>query len=157
MNANNNESHFTVINPATGDVVDTCRNCSDEELENAVTAANQAFKSWSKTTDEVRSNVLNKMADFVEKKSTKLARLLTLEQGKQLKGLVAEFEVSIVCDWLRATAAMKLEDKLLENNGESPAILVRKSVGVVASITPWNWPLMIATWHIAPAIRVGWQ
>jgi len=65
--------------------------------------------------------------------------------------------VSIVCDWLRATAAMKLEDKLLENNGESPAILVRKPVGVVASITPWNWPLMIATWHIAPAIRVGWQ
>lgn len=151
----NNELHFNVINPATGETFDTCPDCTEEQLENAVVAANQAFVSWSVTSDEERSRVLNKMADLIEENTEALAKLLTLEQGKPIKGLGAEFEVQIVRDWLRATAAMSLENKIIEDSDERQATLIRKPVGVVASITPWNWPLMIAIWHIAPAIRVG--
>jgi len=150
-----NESHFNVINPATGEIIESCLNCSAEQLDSAVLGANNAFKTWSKTSDAERVITLNKMADFIEENATELARLLTLEQGKPLKGYGAEFEVQIVCDWLRATAAMPLEEKVLEDSDERLALLVRKPIGVVASITPWNWPLMIAIWHIAPAIRVG--
>lgn len=157
MNGNNNnsESRFNVINPATAEILDTCLNCSEAQLESTVREANDAFKLWSKTTNDVRVSALNNMADLVEENKEQLARLLTLEQGKPLKGLGAEFEVSIACDWLRATAAMSLDNKTLEDSDVRQAILVRKPIGVVASITPWNWPLMIATWHIAPAIRVG--
>jgi acyl-CoA reductase-like NAD-dependent aldehyde dehydrogenase len=154
-NITNNAFYFDVINPATGDVFDTCPDCTEEQLDNAVLAANQAFASWSVTSDEVRSNTLIKMADLIEENSKALAKLLTLEQGKPIKGLGAEFKVQVARDWLRANAAMSLENKVIEDSDERPATLIRKPVGVVASITPWNWPLMIAIWHIAPAIRVG--
>ncbi|MEM5550176.1 aldehyde dehydrogenase family protein [Pseudoalteromonas neustonica] len=146
---------FDVINPSTGEAFDTCPISSQEQLEETILAANEAFKSWSKTPDDVRANALNQMADLMEEYTPELARLLTLEQGKPLKGLGSEFEIGACVGWLRATAAMKIEDKVLEDSNERKAILLRKPVGVVASITPWNWPLMIAIWHIAPAIRVG--
>lgn len=117
--------------------------------------ANHAFKTWSATSDTERKNTLIRMAELIAKNSEKLAKLLTQEQGKSLKVLGSEFEVQIVHDWLLATAEMKLDNKVLEDSEERKAMLVRKPIGVVASITPWNWPLMIAIWHIAPAIRVG--
>ncbi len=150
-----NSTTFDVINPSTGEVFDTCPNTSQEQLEKTVLEANEAFKLWSKTSDAVRVNALNKMADLLEVHTQELAKLLTLEQGKPLKGLGSEFEIEACVSWLRATGGMKIEDKVLEDSDERKAILFRKPVGVVASITPWNWPLMIAIWHIAPAIRVG--
>ena len=146
---------FDVINPSTGQLLDTCPNSTEEQLDSAVSAANVAFKSWSQTSDQVRVDVLNKMADLVAENADELAKLLTQEQGKPLKGIGSEFEVEAMVGWLRATAAMTIETKLLEDGDERQAILFRKPVGVVASITPWNWPLMIAIWHLAPAIRVG--
>jgi len=146
---------FDVINPSTGKVFDTCPISSQEQLDETVLAANEAFKSWSKEPDDVRVNALNQMADLLEEHTPELAKLLTLEQGKPVKGLGSEFEIGACIGWLRATAAMKVEEKVLEDSDERKAILLRKPIGVVASITPWNWPLMIAIWHIAPAIRVG--
>jgi len=146
---------FDVINPSTGKLLNTCPNSTEEQLDSAVAAANVAFKSWSKTSDQVRVDALNKMADLVAENADELAKLLTQEQGKPLKGVGSEFEVEAVVGWLRATAAMSIEPKILEDGDERQAVLFRKPVGVVASITPWNWPLMIAIWHLAPAIRVG--
>jgi len=146
---------FDVINPSTGKLLNTCPNSTEEQLESAVSAANVAFKSWSQTSDQVRVDALNKMADLVAENADELAKILTQEQGKPLKGVGSEFEVEAVIGWLRATAAMTIETKVLEDGDERQALLFRKPVGVVASITPWNWPLMIAIWHLAPAIRVG--
>jgi acyl-CoA reductase-like NAD-dependent aldehyde dehydrogenase len=150
-----NPTTFDVINPSTGKLLDTCPNSTEEQLDSAVAAANIAFKSWSQTSDQARVDALNKMADLVAENADELAKLLTQEQGKPLKGVGSEFEVEAVVGWLRATAAMSIEPKILEDGDERQAILFRKPVGVVASITPWNWPLMIAIWHLAPAIRVG--
>lgn len=150
-----NSDSFNVINPSTGEVLGTCPNSTEAQLESTVEAANVAFKSWSQTSDEVRVNALNKMADLIAENAEELAKLLTQEQGKPLKGLGSEFEIGGVIGWLRATAAMTIDTKVLEDSDALKAVLLRKPVGVVASITPWNWPLMIAIWHLAPAIRVG--
>jgi acyl-CoA reductase-like NAD-dependent aldehyde dehydrogenase len=149
------EQRIDVINPATEAVVGTVPQCTAEQVDSAVASAREAFKSWSKTSDETRVNALNAMADFVEANAAELARLLTQEQGKPLKGLGSEFEIEGCIGWLRATAGMSLETKTLEDSDEREALLLRKPVGVVASITPWNWPLMIAIWHLAPAVRTG--
>ncbi len=149
------DSHIEVINPSTGERVGSCPDCTDEQLDAAVDAAGKAFKTWSKTSDQERVNALNAMADFVEANAEELSRLLTQEQGKPLKGVGSEFELQGCIGWLRATAGMSLPVKTLEDSDEREALLFRKPVGVVASVTPWNWPLMIAIWHLAPAIRVG--
>lgn len=149
------EQNIEVINPATEEVVGQCADCTSEQLDQAVSAAREAFKSWSKSSGQTRSNALNAMADLLEANADELARLLTQEQGKPLKGLGSEFEVQGCIGWLRANAAMSLPVKTVEDGDERQALLIRKPVGVVASITPWNWPLMIAIWNLAPAIRVG--
>ncbi|WP_339671034.1 aldehyde dehydrogenase family protein [Dasania marina] len=144
-----------VTNPATEELVGEYPVCTQGQLDQAVAAANEAFKTWSKTPDKTRVDALNAMADFVEANADELANLLTQEQGKPLKGVGSEFELQGCIGWLRATAGMSLPVKTLEDSDERLALLYRKPVGVVASVTPWNWPLMIAIWHIAPAIRVG--
>jgi len=149
------ERNIEVINPATEELVGVCPECTDEHLQAAVSAANEAFKIWSKTSDDIRVKALHTMADLVEANAEELAHLLTKEQGKPLKGMGSEFEIQGCVAWLRATASMSLPVKTLEDSEERTALLFRKPVGVVASITPWNWPLMIAIWHLAPAIRVG--
>ncbi len=154
-NSMNNNTFFNVVNPATGETLNTCPNTNQTQLNEIVRDANEAFKRWSLTPDETRVDALNQMADLIEKHADELAKLLTEEQGKPLKGLGSEFEVQACIGWLRATAMMKLEHKELTDSNNKAALLIRKPVGVVASITPWNWPLMIAIWHIAPAIRVG--
>ncbi len=155
MNAHNPSALFDVINPATEEVIDTCLDATENDLNSTVSLANHAFNTWSQTSDEERRDTIIKMASLIKKNSAALAKLLTQEQGKSLKVLGAEFEVQIVHDWLLATADMSLQDKVIEDSDERKALLVRKPIGVVGSITPWNWPLMIAIWHIAPAIRVG--
>jgi acyl-CoA reductase-like NAD-dependent aldehyde dehydrogenase len=144
-----------VINPATEELLGTFPECTEAQLEEAILSARKAFQQWSKTDGEIRIKSLHRMADLIETNAGELARLLTLEQGKPLKGRGSEFEVQGCVTWLRATAGMSLPVKILEDSDQRQAFLYRKPVGVVASITPWNWPLLIAIWHLAPAIRVG--
>ena len=84
-----------------------------------------------------------------------MARLLTLEQGKPLNGLGSRFELGGALAWTRFTADIALPVEIVQDNNEGRVELHRKPVGVVGSITPWNWPVMIACWHIVPAVRAG--
>lgn len=149
------EKTLAVVNPATEEQVGTFPDCTEAQLQDAVLSARQAFRQWSETDGEIRVKALQRMADLIEANAVELSRLLTLEQGKPLKGHGSEFEVQGCVAWLRATAEMSLPVKILEDSEQRQAFLYRKPVGVVASITPWNWPLLIAIWHLAPAIRVG--
>jgi acyl-CoA reductase-like NAD-dependent aldehyde dehydrogenase len=81
--------------------------------------------------------------------------LLTQEQGKPLNGMGSRFELGGVQAWTHHTADIPMPVKVLQDNNEGRIELYRKAIGVVGSITPWNWPLIIATWHIIPAIAVG--
>ncbi|MDQ4045777.1 MAG: aldehyde dehydrogenase family protein, partial [Actinomycetota bacterium] len=145
----------TILDPATGTVVGEAPVHTVEDLDRAVAAAAEAQPAWAALGHEGRSAVLRKAADAVERSAEDLARLLSREQGKPLNGLNARFEVGACVAWLRATAATVLEPETVVDDGETYAELHYKPIGVVGAIGPWNWPMMITTWQIAPALRMG--
>ena len=149
---------FNVLNPATEEVVAPCPQAGPEHLDQAVAAAQRAFASWSQLDDAVHKQKVREIADVLEAHTEELARILTEEQGKPLKGfagLGAGFEVGGAVAWCRATAELDLPVEVIQDNDEVRIEVHRKPLGVVASITPWNYPLMIAIWHVMPAIRAG--
>lgn len=144
---------FPVINPATEEAFAHCPAASPEQVDQAVAAAAEAFKTFQHTPDAERKAMLHKIADLIEANADELARLVTLEQGKPLA--LAQMEVGGAIGWTRYTADLDIPVKLIEDSSERLVELHRKPLGVVGSITPWNWPLMIAVWHLMPAIRTG--
>lgn len=146
---------FDVKNPATGETVGRCPVASKEHLDQAVDTARRAFADWSRTSDDERAATCRKMADAVAAHAEELARLLTQEQGKPLKGIGSEAEVNGCNVWAMHTANLALPVKVIQDDEKMRIEQHRRPLGVVGSITPWNWPLMIATWHVTPAIRTG--
>lgn len=146
---------FDVINPATGAVIAACPLGTSEDVDAAVLAAKAAFPLWSGLADEARRDALGRLADLIETHSAELAALVTVEQGKPQSGPGAPFELGGCVAWTRVTQALDLPVETLIDTAEERVELHRMPLGVVASITPWNWPLMIAIWHIMPALRSG--
>jgi acyl-CoA reductase-like NAD-dependent aldehyde dehydrogenase len=144
---------FGVINPATEETVDQCPIATKEQLDAAVDAAAEAFKTWSQVSDEERSAACGKIAAAINEHSDELAALLTQEQGKPLGG--AKFELGGAGAWAGYTGSLSLPDKVLQDDEKARIVQTRKPLGVVGSITPWNFPVMIAIWHVVPAIRTG--
>ncbi|KFL28293.1 aldehyde dehydrogenase [Devosia sp. 17-2-E-8] len=148
-------AHAEVRNPSTGETVGLMPLATPAQLDLAVQAAARAFKSWSRTSDAERKKACHAVADIIAAHQEELALLLTLEQGKPLNGLGSRFEMGGTLAWTRYTADLTLPVEILQDNNEGRVELHRKPIGVVGSITPWNWPVMIASWHIIPAIRAG--
>ncbi len=147
--------HVDVLNPATGELVGKCPIATAAQLDAAVDAAAAAFKTWSQTSDEDRKNACHGLGKILEDNAEELSKLLTLEQGKPLGGLGSQFELGGCAGWTHFTADLELPVEVIQDNEEGRVELHRHPVGVVGSITPWNFPLMIAIWHIIPAIRTG--
>ncbi len=146
---------FNVLNPADESIVATCPEGTTALVDAAVAAARRAFAKWSAVPDAERVAKLNAIADLIEKNEKELAELVTREQGKPQSGPGAHVEVGGAAAWTRVTAGLTLPEQVIQDDKASKIVAHRKPIGVVASITPWNWPLMIAVWHIMPAIRVG--
>ncbi|MEM9852188.1 MAG: aldehyde dehydrogenase family protein [Pseudomonadota bacterium] len=153
--AHTTQDSFAVENPATGAVVGYAPQGTQADLDAAVAAADAAFQTWSKTTDEERAAALGAIADKLAQHSEELAALITQEQGKPLNGVGSRFEMGGVGAWTGYTSSLSLPMKVLQDNNEGRVEMYRKPVGVVGSITPWNWPVLIATWHLMPAVRTG--
>jgi len=147
------EDSFDVINPSTGSAFAQCPAASLSQLDQAVEAAEQAFNSWRHSTHEDRCQRLLRIADDLEQEAETLARLIVLEQGKPMALALSELMGAVA--WTRYSAQLQLPVELVEETPTQRIELHRKPLGVVASITPWNWPLMIAVWHIMPALRAG--
>lgn len=145
----------TILNPATGEPVGEAPVHSLDYLESAVAAAVAAQPAWAALGHDARSAALLKAADAVERSAEELAQLLSREQGKPLNGPNARFEVGACVAWLRATAGLPLEPETIVDDGETRAELHYRPIGVVGAIGPWNWPMMIAVWQLAPALRMG--
>ncbi|MGX5714644.1 aldehyde dehydrogenase family protein [Arthrobacter sp. MAHUQ-56] len=145
----------TLFNPSTGDPVGDAPVHNLEDLEDAVSAAIAAQPAWAALGHDARSAALLQAADAVERSAEELAQLLSREQGKPLNGPNARFEVGACAAWLRVAATTPLEPETLVDDGETRAELHYKPIGVVGAIGPWNWPMMITTWQIAPALRMG--
>jgi len=147
--------HFEVRNPSTGEVVGLAPKASAEQLDQAVDAAQTAFASWSKTSHDERKKLIHAAAQKIADHAEEIARLITLEQGKPLNGLGSRFEMGGAGAWANYTAGLDIPVKVIQDNNEGRIELHRRPIGVVGSITPWNWPVLIAIWHIIPAIRAG--
>lgn len=147
--------HREVRNPSTGEVVGLMPLATEVELNHAVRNAAAAFEDWKSRSDAERVDACRRIAAAIEANSEELARLLTLEQGKPLGGFGSRFEIGGAVAWTRHTAGIELPVEVLQDGPEGRVELRRKPIGVVGSITPWNWPVMIACWHIVPAIRAG--
>ena len=149
------KSSVKVKNPSTGAAVGKMPLATVKQAEAAVAAAKTAFTSWKNVSDADRATACMAIAAKIETNAEELATLLTLEQGKPLGGLGSRFEMGGAQAWTRHTASLKLPFEVLQDSAEGRVELHRKPIGVVLSITPWNWPVMIACWHIIPAIRAG--
>jgi len=152
------EEQFAVRNPATEEVITYCPVATAEDLDHAVDSARRAFKSWSALSEDDRKQKIRELAALLENNAEEFATLLSLEQGKPLHGFAnmgAFFEVGGAQAWCQATAEMDLPIEVVEDTDEQRVEIHRKPLGVVGSITPWNYPLMIAIWHVIPALRVG--
>lgn len=144
-----------VIDPATGEIVGRTREGSPKDIDSAVAAAAAAQPEWAARSHAERSELLNKAADAVEASAEALAELLSREQGKPLNGPNARFEVGACAAWLRANAGFDMEPQVLVDDESGRAELHYQPVGVVGAVGPWNWPMMISVWQLAPALRMG--
>lgn len=150
------DSYTDVHNPAnTEEVVGGAPVGTSEHLDQAIAAARKAFGSWRHSSDQERVEACQAIAKVVTDNAEELAVLLTKEQGKPLGGLGSNFELGGCGGWAGFTSSLSLPDKVLEDTDEKKVVMKREPLGVVGSITPWNWPLMIAIWHIVPGIRTG--
>ncbi|MET3952161.1 aldehyde dehydrogenase family protein [Arthrobacter sp. UYEF36] len=145
----------TILDPATGTAVGEAPVHTVQDLERAVAAAEAAQPAWAALGHDARSAALLRAADAVERSAEELARLLSREQGKPLNGPNARFEVGACAAWLRVAATTVLEPETVVDDGETRAELHYRPIGVVGAIGPWNWPMMITVWQIAPALRMG--
>lgn len=144
-----------ITDPATDEVVGKVHFGSVEELDDAIARAHAAQPAWASRTDSERVDLLMKVADAIDAAAEPLAELLSREQGKPLNGPNARFELGGCAAWLRATAATPLPGQTVVDDEETHAELHYRPVGVVGAIGPWNWPMMITIWQVAPALRMG--
>ncbi|HKP08610.1 MAG TPA: aldehyde dehydrogenase family protein [Microbacterium sp.] len=125
------------------------------DLDAAIAAARAAQPAWNALGHAERSRVLNAIADDLEANAEELAQILSREQGKPLDGPNARFEVGACAVWTRTAADTPLEPEVVFEAGDSRAEVHYDALGVVAAIGPWNWPMMISVWQIAPSLRMG--
>jgi len=146
-----------VLNPSTGEVIAEVQSGTEADVDRAVSAARRAFENgWSETTPAERSRMLLAFAERIESDGEELARLESLNVGKP-RG-VAAGDVEFSADNLRffAGAARLLEGKAAgEYTRGYTSMIRREPVGVVASIAPWNYPLLMAAWKMGPALAAG--
>lgn len=146
-----------VLNPATGEELARAPVSGPEDVDRAVRAARGAFAGWSSTTPAQRAQALLGLAELIEEHGAELARLEALNAGKPIEAVTND-EIPVMADNLRffAGAARCLEGRAAGEYMEGYTSFTRReAVGVIGQVTPWNYPLMMAIWKLAPAIAAG--
>jgi aminobutyraldehyde dehydrogenase len=146
-----------VLNPATGELIVEVPEASIEQVNRAVAAANRAFESWSETTPGERSKLLLKLADAIEEKAEVFARLESMNCGKPYVRALGD-EIPAIADCFRyfAGAARCMSGTVANEYLAGHTSMIRRDpIGVIASIAPWNYPLLMAAWKTAPALAAG--
>ncbi len=147
---------FPVKNPANGAVIAAVADCGAEETTAAIAAAQAAFSGWSGLTAKARANQLRAWFDAIMANAEGLARLITEEMGKPLaeaRGEVA-YGASFV-EWFAEEAKRLYGETIPGHQADKRIIVIRQPVGVVAAITPWNFPLAMITRKVSPALAAG--
>ncbi|MER3555400.1 MAG: gamma-aminobutyraldehyde dehydrogenase [Meiothermus sp.] len=146
-----------ILNPATGETLLKLPEASVEQVKSAVAAAEKAFDTWSQTTPKDRSILLLKLADKIDENAEEFARLESLNCGKPYQAVLND-EIPAISDCFRffAGAARAMTGAVSgEYLAGHTSMIRRDPIGVVASIAPWNYPLMMAAWKLAPVLAAG--
>lgn len=141
------------LNPATEEEICRFPMASRDDLEAAVAAAQAAFPNWAATAIEERQRVVTALGDIIERNFEAFVQLLCTEQGKSRAA--AEWEIGGSVHWCREIAKQRLDDETVDVGSDDAVITRYTPIGVVAGITPWNFPLLLAIWKIAPALVAG--
>ncbi|MEY4655020.1 MAG: gamma-aminobutyraldehyde dehydrogenase [Rhodoluna sp.] len=146
-----------LINPANGEVFAKAAISNDADIDSAYKAADKAFEDWSQTTPGERQLALFRIADALEARAEEMADVESENTGKPRSTLV-EYEVMVSVDQIRffAGAARNLEGRATAEYAKDHTSSIRREpIGVIGQVTPWNYPLNMATWKFAPAIAAG--
>lgn len=147
---------FAVLNPADGSELATVPDCGAAEAEQAVDAAAKAFKTWRKTIAAERSAVLRRWAELMLANQEDLARLLTAEQGKPLAEARGEVAYAAgFLTWFAEEGRRAHGGVVPSHKADARIVVMKEPVGVVAAVTPWNFPLAMITRKVGPALAAG--
>lgn len=149
---------FVTVNPADGNTLAEMSEGTAADIDKAVAAANAAYRSgvWSKMAPRDRMDVLFRFANLIDKHAEELAVLETLDMGKPISDVINE-DLPAVINTIRFMAECidKIEGSVTNTADDVMHMVIREPLGVVACISPWNYPLLMATWKIAPALAAG--
>lgn len=151
-----NGEYFENTSPVDGKLITLSARSSKEDIEKAIDAAQQAFATWSKTAPTFRSNILLRIAQVIEDNLEYLATVETLDNGKPIRETRAA-DLPLVVDHFRYFAGVirSEEGSISEHDETTVSINLHEPIGIVGQIIPWNFPLLMAAWKIAPALAAG--
>ncbi|RZI33173.1 NAD-dependent succinate-semialdehyde dehydrogenase [Pseudomonas orientalis] len=147
---------YPVLNPANGEVITDVQKAGAEETNLAIAAANRALPAWRKLTAKERSQRLKRWSELMLSNQKDLATLLSREQGKPLAEAMGEvvYAASFL-EWFAEEAKRAYGDVIPSHKADARIIVVKEAIGVVAAITPWNFPLAMVTRKVGPALAAG--
>ncbi|MCP2342361.1 aldehyde dehydrogenase family protein [Actinomadura rupiterrae] len=143
---------FGVVDPSTGEVAERAPDASRDQLDAAFAAAAAAYGPW-RADEKARREALRAAADVLFARSAEIGAVITLEQGKPLQDATMEAVGAGV--WLKYFADLELPREVIQDDDAAFVEVVRRPLGVVAAITPWNFPLLLAAWKLGPALLAG--
>ncbi|GLO66911.1 NAD-dependent succinate-semialdehyde dehydrogenase [Oceanobacillus sp. E9] len=145
-----------VTNPATGEVIDRVERGGKVEAREAIDQASEAFNDWSKLTAYERSELLMKWNTLITEHQEELAKIMTMEQGKPFKEALGEVQyANNFVSWYAEEGKRLYGETIPASKADKRILVQRQPVGVIAAITPWNFPAAMITRKVAPAMAVG--
>lgn len=148
--------YFDILNPYNGEVINSCVIASKEDIKESIDSAYKAFQSWSALSNYSRSDLLEKLYTKINENEEALAKIITLEQGKPLKEALGEVKYGAgFIKWYAEEAKRIYGDILPHQDSNKRISVIKNPVGVVAAITPWNFPFAMITRKLAPALASG--
>ncbi|PWB50807.1 MAG: aldehyde dehydrogenase [Candidatus Methanoperedenaceae archaeon] len=147
---------FDDINPATLELIGKLHKANEEDVKNAVDAAEKSFHAWSSTPAPQRARILFRAARMLEERKEELSRLMTVEMGKVLKEARGDVQEAIDITYYAAGEGRRLKGETTPSElPDKFCMTIRRPIGVVGLITPWNFPIAIPAWKIMPALVAG--
>lgn len=145
-----------VVNPATGEIIDTVAKGGVKETQEAIDAAKKAFKSWSKLTARDRHDYLMRVVDIMYSRVDEIATIITKEMGKPLAEAKGEIQLAIdYLEWYAEEGKRIYGETIPASATNKRLTVIRQPIGVVGAITPWNFPIAMITRKLAPALAAG--
>jgi gamma-glutamyl-gamma-aminobutyraldehyde dehydrogenase len=149
---------FEAVNPATGEVIAAIAAGTGKDIDHAVAVARKAFRSgqWSKMNPRKRMRILYRFAELIDQNAEQLALMDTLSMGKPIADMY-NVDIPLVCETIRFMAECidKVDGSVTNTASDALHMVLREPLGVVGAITPWNYPMLMASWKFAPALAAG--